>query len=144
MHLFFRRDSPQCAKKAIYENYLTANICQNYLTLYIILKLLPSTSFICCIAIQNPPIIKKVLFSQIIVVFTLYQELTEPYFPLEFLIFSQLHPVLINFRISSPSKQSKQALDMPKSICFKFFGTVKHEFVVPAIIFWSASLQRFV
>jgi hypothetical protein len=97
--LFFRRDSPQRAKKAIFEkNYLTNNICQNYLTLYIILKLLPS-SFICHIAIENPSIIQKVLFSPKFVFFTLDQELAEPYFPLEFITFSQLHPVLINFRI---------------------------------------------
>jgi hypothetical protein len=103
--LFFRRGSPQRARK----NYLTANICQNYLTLdiilklYIILKLLPS-SFICRIAIQNPSIIQKVLFSPKILFFTLDRELAEPYFPLvEFTTFSQLHPVLINFRISRPS-----------------------------------------
>jgi hypothetical protein len=30
---------------------------------------------------------------------------------------------------------------MPKLICFKFFCTVKREFVVPAIIFLSASLK---
>jgi hypothetical protein len=88
---------------------LTANICQNYLTLYIILKLLPS-SFICRIYSNtkslNYP--KSTILTQKNY-FSLYQEFAEPYFPLEFITFSQLHPVLINFRISSHSK--KQSVD---------------------------------
>jgi hypothetical protein len=45
---------------------------------------------------------------------------------------------MINFRISSPSKQSKQPVDA-KIGCFLafYFSTV------PAIIFSSASLRRF-
>jgi hypothetical protein len=76
--IFSSRQPAACKKRYFPKNYLTANICQNYLTLYNILKRLPS-SFICGIAIQNPSIIKKV--------------------------------VLINFRISSPSKQSRQSVD---------------------------------
>jgi hypothetical protein len=114
--IFLSRQPAACKKAIFQKNYLTANICQNYLTIYIILKLLTS-SFICRIAIQNPSIIQKVLFSPKIVFFSLDQELAEAYFSLEFIKFSQLHPVLINFRISSPSKQSKQSVDAkPKSV----------------------------
>jgi hypothetical protein len=61
---------------------------------------------------------------------------------IEFITFSQLHPVLINFRISSPSKQSK-VCRCQNQFVFNFFCTLKREFVVPAIIFSSASLRRF-
>jgi hypothetical protein len=142
--IFFSRQPAPCKKSYFSKNYLTTNICQNYLTLNIILKLLPA-SFICRIAIQSPSIIKKVLFSPKNCIFHPWPRIDRTiFFPLIYKIFTitNVHSVLINFRISSPFfKQSKQP--MPKSACFQHFCTVKRECVVPAIIFSSVSLRRF-
>jgi hypothetical protein len=73
---------------------------------------------------------KSLNYPKSTILFTLDQKLAEPYFSFEKIKFSQLHPVLINFRISSPSKQSKQTVDAKI-------------YLVPAIIFSSASLRRF-
>jgi hypothetical protein len=102
-----RTRQPAAGKKyCFFKIYLTANISQNYLTLYIILKLLPS-SFICRIAQKIPQLSKKYYSRQ-----KLYFSPSTKNFSFEKIKFSQLHPVLINFRISSPSKPSKQSVDV--------------------------------